>query len=309
MSDVYSVGEESCNHPFDLLSTTEDRFLYCAGCESKWPTSDADSFEVMFLSVAIKISTQDDKIVNLEQFISSNFGTAICANCDLWVDSDDPETGFKLSNIWTCVDHISVTASYLDDKEIYKEIIQWAENADLFSSLNIRKKFILEELISSLPGLYEEIIEKNIEIEDRVIIDHRLVHELGLTIPITINDLIKSILIKLDIEKGLEEIKFSRSFLLGIISGADSWLRGDIVIDDHLDEDFQSEADSIYKKIAELSLPPVQLSRIKTYVEINSDNMPDVFTVDGDLVDQLLLMTAARGAESILKNIYNYEEN
>ena len=109
--------------------------------------------------------------------------------------------------------------------------------------------------------------------------------------------------------KDLEEIKFSRSFLLGIISGSDSWLRGDIVIDDHLEDEFQSEADSIYKKIAELSLPPVQLSRIKTYVEINSDNMPDIFTVDGDLVDQLLLMTAARGAESLLKNIYDYEEN
>ena len=309
MNEVYSVGDQSCNHPFDLLSNTEDRFLYCAGCESKWSYPDADSFEVMFLSMAIKINTQDEKIGNLEQFISSNFGTAICANCDTWVDSDDPETGFKLSNIWTCVDHISVTASYLDDKDVYKEIIIWAEKADLFSSLNVRKKFILEELLSSLPGLYEEIIEKNIEIEDRLILDHRLVHELGLTIPITVSDVVKSLLSKLDIQKDLEEIKFSRSFLLGIISGSDSWLRGDIVIDDHLEDEFQSEADSIYKKIAELSLPPVQLCRIKTYVEINSDNMPDIFTVDGDLVDQLLLMTAARGAESLLKNIYDYEEN
>ena len=280
MNEVYSVGDQSCNHPFDLLSTTEDRVLYCAGWENKWSYPDADSFEVMFLSMAIKINTQDEKIGNLEQFISSNFGTAICANCDTWVDSDDPETGFK-----------------------------WAEKADLFSSLNVRKKFILEELLSSLPGLYEEIIEKNIEIEDRLILDHRLVHELGLTIPITVSDVVKSLLSKLDIQKDLEEIKFSRSFLLGIISGSDSWLRGDIVIDDHLEDEFQSEADSIYKKIAELSLPPVQLSRIKTYVEINSDNMPDIFTVDGDLVDQLLLMTAARGAESLLKNIYDYEEN
>jgi hypothetical protein len=36
--------------------------------------------------------------------------------------------------------------------------------------------------------------------------------------------------------------------------------------------------------------------------------MPDIFTVDGEMVDQLLVMTASRGAEMLLSTFITQED-
>lgn len=308
MSDVFPIENESCNHPFDTLSTTEERYIICSSCGYSTLTGSQDAFELLFLSTAIKISSQDDKISNLENFIINNFGNAICTYCDAWIDRDEPETGLKLLNIWTCVEHITLAINDLEYEDIMEEITDWIKSSGFLLSTNIYNKLVLEELYATIPNLKNFINTIEIEKSETVLLDPILVNSLNLIVPITVDDIITGMSKALDVAEKVN-LNYSRPFLLGIVSGCDKYLKGEFNNDLYFEDSFDSQADIIYNKIAENSLFPLQINRIKAYVEILGEDMPDIFTVDGDMVDQLLLMTAARGAETLLSTIILEEDS
>jgi len=307
LSDVYPIEGESCNHPFDSLSTTEDRKLICNYCGFTCSTDSQDAFELLFLSAAIKISTQDDKISNIESFISNNFGNSVCSFCDTWIDKDEPDSGVKLNNIYCCTEHVALGVYSLDEENLIDLVCTWLKTTTILESSNVSKKFILEELFSSLPELKKTLLDDNCEINETIIIDPMLVKSLDLTVPITIDDAV-SAMCKLLVLEPKSELFYSKSLFLGIIAGAELWIRGELEEEIHFEDSFESETDIIYNKIAERSISSIQLNRIKSYVEILGDDMPDIFTVDGELVDQLLVMTASRGAEMLLNSFITHEE-
>lgn len=307
MSDVYPIEGETCNHPFDSLSTSEDRNLICNYCGFTCSTDSQDAFELLFLSAAIKISTQDDKISNIESFISKNFGNSVCSFCDTWIDKDEPDSGVKLNNIFCCIEHVALGVYSLDEENLIDLVCTWLKSTTILESSNISKKFILEELFSSLPELKKTLLDDNCEINETIIIDPMLVKSLELTVPITVDDAVLAMCKLLALEPKTE-LFYSKSLFLGIIAGAELWIRGDLEEEIHFEDSFESETDIIYNKIAERSLSSIQLNRIKSYVEILGEDIPDIFTVDGEMVDQLLVMTASRGAEMLLSAFIAQDE-
>jgi len=307
LSDVYPIEGEPCNHPFDSLSTSQDRNLICNYCGFTCSTDSQDAFELLFLSAAIKISTQDDKISNIESFISNNFGNSVCSFCDTWIDKDEPDSGLKLNNIYCCIEHVALGVYTLNEENLLNSVCTWLKATTILESSNVSKKFILEELFSSLPELKKTLLDDNCNINETIIIDPILVKSLNLTVSISIDDAVIAMCKLLSLEPKTE-LFYSRSLFLGIIAGAELWIRGDLDEEIHFEDSFESETDVIYKKIAERSLSPIQLNRIKSYVEILGEDMPDIFTVDGEMVDQLLVMTASRGAEMLLSTFITQED-
>jgi hypothetical protein len=302
MSEIFPVDDpESCRHPFDLLSTTETRDLVCAGCGGAWPTSDADALEVLFLASADKAAEQDDRLDRIENFITHNFGAAGCSACGGWVDADDPSTGGKIAGMWACVQHLSVAAAYVDTPAATEEALDWAERAGLIDSRDIANRFRWEVLCSCLPDLSSMAETRGLELETDLTMDPRLMHALQLSYPVTVGEVVDAMSKLLD--GGVITDPPGRALMLGIVAGADLWCRDrlpeDIDGDDEIDEDLD-DPEQLWLRIANYAIPPLQLLRVQAYIELHGDDLPTQVTVDGEMVDQLLRMTAARGAESLL---------
>lgn len=311
MSDIFPVDDPAaCRHPFDLLSTTEDRELVCAGCGGAWPTSDADALEVLFLAAADKAAEQDDRLDRLEGFITHNFGAAGCSACGGWVDADDPQTGGRIAGMWACVQHLSVAAAYVDTPAAKEEALDWAERAGLHESRDLEHRFRWEELVSCLPDLTTLASGREYTVEDTVTMDPRIMHVLGLSHPVTVTEVVDAMSELLGAGRVTESP--GRALMLGVVAGADLWCRDrlpeDIDGDDEIDEDLD-EPEQLWLRIANYALPPLQLLRVQAYIELHGDDLPTQVTVDGEMVDQLLRMTAARGAESLLGACFDEEHS
>lgn len=309
MSDIFPIDDPSdCRHPFDLLSTTMERELVCAGCGGAWPTSDADALEVLFLAAALKAAEQDDRLDRLEEFITHNFGAAGCSACGGWIDADDPLTGGRIAGMWACVQHLSVAAAYVDTPAAKEEALDWADRAGLHESRALEHRFRWEELLSCLPDLTTAAETRGIEVEDTVTMDPRLMHALGLSHPVTVGEVVEA-MSKL-LGSGLVTEASGRALILGIVAGADLWCRDrlpvDIDGDDEIDEDLE-EPEQLWLRIANYALPPLQLLRVQAYLELHGEDLPTQATLDGEMVDQLLRMTAARGAETLLGACFDEE--
>jgi hypothetical protein len=309
VSDIFPIDDPTeCRHPFDLLSTTLERELVCEGCGGAWPTADADALEVLFLAAADKAAEQDDRLDRLEGFITQNFGAAGCSACGGWIDADEPLTGGRIAGMWACVQHLSVAAAYVDTPAAKEEALEWAERAGLLLSRDLEHRFRWEELVSCLPDLATAAETRELEVEETVTMDPRLMHALGLSHPVTVDEVIDAMSSLLGSGKVTESP--GRALMLGIVAGADLWCRDrlpeDIDGDDEIDEELD-EPDQLWIRIANYALPPLQLLRVQAYIELHGEDLPTQVTVDGEMVDQLLRMTAARGAESLLGSCFDTE--
>jgi len=80
--------------------------------------------------------------------------------------------------------------------------------------------------------------------------------------------------------------------------------------DEDMEEDEDDDIDSreiLWKAIAHYAMPQLGLMRAHAYVDFHGVDLPSVTTVDGEMVDQLLMMTSARAAETLLADLVEIE--
>lgn len=330
MADIYRAGGDQCHHPFDLLSTTIDRELVCAGCGGAWPTGTADAFEVLFIASAEEAVDQSNRISRLEEFISANFAAASCSACGSWIDISTASTGARVGELWACARHIGVAAAYLDSDSTTADTFLWAQRAGLLTSTAPEDRHRWEEIVSCIPEISSIATNGEIPVVTSVQLDPRILNTLGLPsgegYEAPVDDILSAAAALLGV--GEPASGPARALLLGVIAAADMWLRGEFDPDDELEEDANhidhihsgemsedddemyfgdldddSEADRLWRAIAFYSMPQLGLLRARAYVDLHGENLNEVTTVDGDMVDDLLVMTAARCAETLLNGL------
>jgi hypothetical protein len=313
MADIYRAGGEHCRHPFDLLSTTLDRELICDGCGGAWPTGSGDAFEVLFIAAADAVVEQSTRVDRLEDFISNNFSVASCSACGTWIDGSDPKSGTKIVDLWACPRHVGVATAYLDDQAATTLALRWAIGIGLLSSTEAVDRHRWEELVSCVPDLASLAAEIGEEVNDLISVDPRILASMGIypsqDESITIETLLEALSDLLGV--GAAESGPTRSLLLGIVAGADLFLREEFDPDDELGEETDElmidddepplgERERVWKAIAHYALPQLGLMRAHAYVDLHGADLPSVTTVDGDMIDELLMMTSARAAETLI---------
>ena len=313
MADIYRAGGENCRHAFDLLSTTEERDLVCDGCGGEWPTESGDAFEVLFIAAADAVVEQSTRIDRLEDFITNNFSAASCSACGSWIDASDPLTGAKISELWACPRHLVVATAYLDDSTATADAFVWASKVGLLSSTRIEDRHRWEEIVSCVPDMLQIATADEMGVVTRTLVDSRLLAVLRLEPDSEGTVTVDELLLALAGELGVGEAESgpARSLLLGVIAASDLLLRGEFDPDDELegDEDLEDEDDDIdsreilWKAIAHYAMPQLGLMRAHAYVDFHGVDLPSVTTVDGEMVDQLLMMTSARAAETLLADL------
>ena len=313
MADIYRAGGENCRHAFDLLSTTLERDLICDGCGGEWPTESGDAFEVLFIAAADAVVEQSTRIDRLEDFITNNFSAAACSACGNWIDASDPITGAKISELWACPRHLGVAAAYLDDSSATSDAYIWATKVGLLSSSRIEDRHRWEEIISCVPDMLQIATADEMSVVTRTLVDSRILAVLRLQPDsegtVTVDELLQSFAGELGI--GEAESGPARSLLLGVIAASDLLLRGEFDPDDELEGDENLEDDdedidsreNVWKAIAHYAMPQLGLMRAHAYVDFHGVDLPSATTVDGEMVDQLLMMTSARAAETLLADI------
>ena len=310
MADIYRAGGEHCRHAFDLLSTTEDRELVCDGCGGAWGTESGDALEVLFIAAADAVVEQSTRIDRLEDFITNNFAAASCSACGSWIDASDPGTGAKIDDLWACPRHIGVAAAYLDDQSAVADAFTWANKVGLLSSNKIEDRHRWEELISCVPDMTQIATTGEAPVVDRATVDGRILEVLVLEADeqglVSVDELLAALAAELGV--GVAESGPARSLLLGVIAASDLFLRGEFDPDEELggDDDFMSDdvdlddREMVWKAVAHYAMPQLGIMRAHAYVDFHGADLPSVTTVDGDMVDQLLVMTSSRAAETLL---------
>jgi len=317
MADIYRAGGDNCRHAFDLLSTTEERDLVCEGCGGTWPTESGDAFEVLFIAAADAVVEQSTRIDRLEDFITNNFSVAACSACGSWIDASDPLTGAKISELWACPRHLGVATAYLDDSSATADAFQWATKVGLLSSTRIEDRHRWEELVSCVPDLLQIATADEMGLVDRTMVDARLLTVLRLRSDTEGTVGVDELLLALAGELGVGEAESgpARSLLLGVVAASDLLLRGEFDPDDELEDDDDfidddedlDERETIWKAIAHYALPQLGLMRAHAYVDFHGADLPSISTVDGEMIDQLLMMTSARAAETLLGDLVDVD--
>lgn len=310
MADIYRAGGEHCRHSFDLLSTTLERDLVCDGCGGAWPTESGDAFEVLFIAATDAVYEQSTRIDRLEDFITNNFSAASCSACGSWIDASDPRTGAKVADLWACPRHLGVAAAYLDDDSATADAFRWASQVGLLSSNRVEDRHRWEELVSCLPDLAQVATSGEEPVTNLTKVDARILGALGIEADsdglVVVDDLLGCLAASLGV--GRAESGPARSMLLGVVAASDLLLRGEFDPDDELageddllaDVDDLDERESVWKAVAHYAMPQLGLMRAHAYVDFHGSDLPSSATVDGDMVDQLLMMTSARAAETLL---------
>jgi len=336
MADIYRSGDRLCRHPFDLLSTTLDRDLSCSGCGGEWPTGSQDAFEVLFIASAEEAVNQSNRISKLEEFITTNFSAATCNACGTWVDVNSPGSGARVGELWACTRHVGVATLYLDNPRATAELFQWSKRSGLGISVDARDRHRWEEVISCVPSVISVASDGEFNVPGILSVDPRLLKVLKLKD--NSENSVEMVLSAMTLMLGLGTpvSPASRSMLLGILAASDLWLRGEFDPDDELDEendyrveplhsetfdgdivnddddeliinrigDENDELSRLWRAIAYYSMPQLALLRAQAYVDLHGEDVENGTTIDGGMIDDLLVMTATRAAESLLGSTF-----